>query len=50
MLTMSLGCYKWYQSQTLGDVPMRKLSPEGGRGGYEAVCQRPMLGPEGGGL
>ena len=28
LLAVGLGCYKWYQSQTLGDVPMRKLSPE----------------------
>ena len=38
LLTVSLGHYKWYQSQTLGDVPMRRLSPK--RGGNEAVCQQ----------
>ena len=30
LLAMGLGCYKWYQSQTLDDVLARRLSPEGG--------------------
>ena len=27
---VGLGCYKWYQSQTSGNVSARRLSPEGG--------------------
>ena len=38
LLMVGLGRYKWYQSQTPGNVPMRRLSPEGG--GHEAVCQQ----------
>ena len=30
MLEVGLGCYKWYQSQTPGDVPTRMLMPGGG--------------------
>ena len=33
-----LGRYRWYRNQTLGDVPARRLSLEGG--GHEAVCQQ----------
>ena len=29
MLTLSLGGYKWYQTQTLGDVPARMLTLKG---------------------
>ena len=38
LLAVGLGGYKWYQSQTSGDVPVRRLSPEGGwtRGGVPA--------------
>ena len=32
LLAMALSCYKWYQSQILGGVPMRTLRPE--RGGH----------------
>ena len=48
LLKVELGCYKWYQSQTSGDVPTRRLSSKGGwtRGGVPART----LGPEGGGL
>ena len=44
---MGLGRYKWYQSQTPGDVSARRLSPKGGV--YEAVCQQ-GAGPQRGGL
>jgi len=37
LLVVGLDCYNWYQSQTLGDVPGRRLSSEGV---HEAVCQR----------
>ena len=37
LLAVCLSCYKWYQSQTLGDVLMRRLFSKGGR--HEAVCQ-----------
>ena len=30
LLVVGLDDYKWYQSQTLGNVQARKLSPEGG--------------------
>ena len=30
LLVVSMGYYKWYQSQTPGDVQTRRLSPEGG--------------------
>ena len=33
-----LGAYKWYQSQTLGDVSARRLCLEGG--GHKAMCQQ----------
>ena len=39
LLVVGLGRYKWYQSQTPGDVPARRLSPEEGvetRGGVPA--------------
>ena len=48
LLAVGLDCYKWYQNQTPGDVPARRLSPKGGwtRGGVPAR----MLAPKGGGL
>ena len=46
LLTVSLGCYKWYQSQTLGDVPAKRLSPR--RGWTRAGVPARTLGPEGG--
>ena len=46
LLTVSLGCYKWYQSQTPSGVPARMLSPEG-RWIPDGVPAK-MLGPEGG--
>ena len=39
---------KWYQSQASGDVPVKRLSPEGG--GHEAVCQQGRWVPKGDGL
>ena len=47
LLAAGLVRYKWYQSQTPGDVPTRRVSLEGGltRCGVPAR----MLGPEGGG-
>ena len=47
-LAMGFGYYKWYQSQTLGDVLARRLSPKGRwtQGGVPAM----MLGHEGSGL
>ena len=45
---MELDCYKWYQSQTLGDVPARRLNPK--RGGHKVVCQQGRWAPKGGGL
>ena len=45
---MGLGYYKWYQSQTPGDVPARRLNLEGGWT-RDGVLAR-TLGPEGGGL
>ena len=30
LLTVDLGCHKWYQRQTLDDVPAFLLFPEGG--------------------
>ena len=46
LLAVSLGCYKWYQRQTPGDVPAKRLSLERGwtRGGVPTR----MLGLEGG--
>ena len=38
LLAAGLGYYKWYQSQTMGDVPARRLSPE--ESGHKAVCQQ----------
>ena len=38
LLAVGLSRYKWYQSQTPGDVPARRLSPE--EGGHEVVCQQ----------
>ena len=35
LLMVDLSCYKWYQSQTSGGVPVRTLNLEGG--GYRAV-------------
>ena len=29
LLAVGLGCYKWYQSQTSGDVPVKTLGPQG---------------------
>ena len=29
LLAVNLGCYKWYQKQTPGNVPTGRLSPEG---------------------
>ena len=48
MPAVGLDGYKWYQSQTTGNVPVRRLSSEGEwtRGGVLAR----MLGLEGGGL
>ena len=48
MLTVGLGSYKWYQSQTSSDVSARKLSPEERwtRGGVLAKT----LCPKGGGV
>ena len=48
MLAVGLGCYKWYQSQTRGDVPARRLSPE--EGWTRSSVPTRMVGPEGGGL
>ena len=45
LLAAGLSRYKWYQSQTRGDLPLRRLSPEGG--GYEAVCQQGRWTPKG---
>ncbi|KAG7022234.1 Auxin efflux carrier component 8, partial [Cucurbita argyrosperma subsp. argyrosperma] len=36
LLVVGLGRYKWYQSPTLGDVPVRRLFPEGSR--HEAAA------------
>ena len=41
---VGLGRYKWYQSQTLGNVPARRLFPEGGKHG--TVLPIRTLGPE----
>ena len=45
MLAVGLGCYKWYQNQTTGDVSARRLSLE--EGGHEAVCQQGRWAPKG---
>ena len=39
---MGFDCYKWYQSQTPGDVPARRLSSKGG------VLARTLSPKEGG--
>ena len=48
---MGLGCYKWYQRQTLDGVPARTLSPKGGwtPGGVWTLGSVPVwtLSPEG---
>ena len=31
LVAVGFGCYKWYQSQTLGDVPARRMFPKGDR-------------------
>ena len=49
MASVGLDCYKWHQSQTLGDVQVRRLSPEVG-GGHAAACQQRRWAPKGGGL
>ena len=48
LLTVGLGRYKWYKSQILGDVPVRRMSPEEGwtQGGVPART----LAPKGGRL
>ena len=48
LLTVGLGCYKWYQSQTLGGVPAKRLSLEGDR--HEVVCQQGCWASKRGGL
>ena len=48
LLAVGLSCYQWYQSQTLGDVPARRLSVE--RGGHETVCQQGRWTPRGRGV
>ena len=48
LLMMGLGHYKWFQSQTRGDVPVRRLSLEGD--GHEVVCQQGCWAPKRGGL
>ena len=45
LLGVDLSCYKWYQSQTLGDVPTRRLNPEGGWTQGSVLAR--TLGPEG---
>ena len=45
MLAVGLDGYKWYQSKTPGDVPARRLIPEGG--GHEALCQQGRWVPRG---
>ena len=42
---MGLDCYKWYQSQTPGDVPVKRLFPKEGR--HEAVCEQGRWAPKG---
>ena len=43
---VDLGRYKWYQSQTLANVPTMRLSPEGGwtRGGVPVRMLDPKEG------
>ena len=43
LLAVGLGRYKWYQSQTPGDVPARRLFPEGGR--HDVGCASKDAGP-----
>ena len=38
LLAVSLSRYKWYHSQTPDDVPVRRLSPEGG--GHEGCASK----------
>ena len=45
LLAVDFGCYKWYQSQTLGDVLARRLNLEGGGWTLGSVPAR-TLGPE----
>ena len=45
LLAVGLGSYKWYQSQTLNDVPVRRLSPKGCE--HEAMCQQGRWPPKG---
>ena len=45
---MGLDRYKWYQSQTLENVPVRRLSPKGKGGCTRSGVPARMLGPEGG--
>ena len=37
LLAVGVGRYNWYQSQTLGDMPVWRLFSKGGR--HEAMCQ-----------
>ena len=48
MLAVGLGHYKWYQSQTPGDVLERRPSPEGGWTRDDMLAR--MLVPKRGGL
>ena len=43
-----MGCYKWYQSKTPSDVPVRRLSPD--EGWTQGSVLAKTLGLEGGGL
>ena len=45
LLVVSLGYYKWYQSQTPNDMLARRLNSKGG--GHEAVCQQGCWAPKG---
>ena len=50
LIVADLGCYKWYQSQTQGNVPTRRMSFEGGwtRGGVPSRTLDPERGWIGG--
>ena len=56
LLAVGLVYYKWYQSQTLGDVPARTLGLEGGGLGSPTLivegneCQRECWASKGDGL
>ena len=57
LLEVDLDRYKWNQSQTRGDVPVRTLGPEGGGFGGDPTliggrkeCQRGHWAPRRGGL